>query len=223
VKVYIRDLKRKIKALLQIQESGTSQRSTSAERTHSTTTTSTPQSPATPMTPTIIVQKFEQTNAPVAGDSSSSNAFFSGRHHVSSEQNWIKQIDTALNAYLQASAFANSFDLNKIVDDVKQQLWSTLVEYPTLCNSAELNSYISESVKTCWALANHEPPLKLDYTATKFNVNMHERIIMPNNSQHGLTTTPTTTKSDQIANYVWPALVNTSDNCCLAKAIVVLT
>jgi hypothetical protein len=88
-------------------------------------------------------------------------------------------------------------------------LWRTLTDYP-LKECMELNSYINESVKTCWSLLNHQPPFKLEYSSIKFDASAHERA--PELSD---------ARSDKILQYVWPALVDTSNNACLFKAIVI--
>jgi len=92
--------------------------------------------------------------------------------------------------------------------DVKEQLWNTLYEYPLKeCN--ELNNYINESVKLCWLLLNHHPPFKLDYTSIRFDPKYHQRTERSNK------------QNDSIIQYVWPSLIDTSDNVCLSKAIVI--
>ena len=81
-------------------------------------------------------------------------------------------------------------------------------EYP-LRDCQELNSYINESVKTCWSLINHQPPFKIDYSSNRFDTRLHER----GDGSNKL--------NDQIAQYAWPSLVDTSDNSCLSKGIVI--
>lgn len=95
-----------------------------------------------------------------------------------------------------------------ILKNVKEQLWNTLHEYP-LKDCQELNSYINESVKTCWALINHQPPFRLDYSSNKFDFKFHERSDVSDR------------QSDQIIQYIWPSLIDTSDGSCLSKGIVI--
>lgn len=132
VKVYIRDLKRKVKVVLQIQD-----RSASTERTASQKS----------QTPTIVIQKAEDPNHQLpqqthshSDNTDSSHARSTSPHQQqqkrpslayvgrfnnvnlrlsaieNEQQASIKSIESALNNYLQASALTNSFDLNKIVE-----------------------------------------------------------------------------------------------------------
>lgn len=120
VKNYVRDLKRRVKSVLQIHE-----RSPSAERTAS-------QKSQTPQTPTIVIQRAEESlpnhpslkHATTDGEpkkrpslgiigrfASLRVSSVENEHHAS-----IKSIENALDYYLQASALTNSFDLIKIVE-----------------------------------------------------------------------------------------------------------
>lgn len=92
---------------------------------------------------------------------------------------------------------------------MKQQLWTTLSEYPQLRECHELNVFIGESVKTSWSLVNHQPTLKLDYSTTRFDPHVHERSDTSN------------VANEQVVNYVWPALIDSSDSSCLSKGIVI--
>ena len=175
------------------------------------------------MTPTIIVEKVDEKQS---SDSTkvSNQVFFAdesrsrktthykylGRYSSvpsPDPENSSTIIEQAINKHLQIVALTNSFDLSRIITEVKEQLWATLQEYP-LKDCQELNSYINESVKTTWALVNHEPILKLDYSSTKYDVNLHERSAQSNK------------QNDQILNFVWPSLIDSSDNKCLSKGIV---
>jgi hypothetical protein len=88
-------------------------------------------------------------------------------------------------------------------------LWSSLTDYP-FKECRELNVYINESVKTCWSLLNHQPPFKLEHSTMKFDASAHKRANEFSDP-----------RSDKIRQYVWPALVDTSNNACLFKAIVI--
>jgi hypothetical protein len=217
VKIYIRDLKRKVKSILQITE-GCSERSNSTKSQQTT--------------PTIVIQKPSDNNnenhaSKYIGRYSSSRDI-NNRKSSDSSENSANLIENALNKYLQVCTVNNSFDLDKIVDvsfhyrsfyssmnnffsafkDVKNQLWSTLHEYP-LKECHELNLYITESVKTCWSFINHQPPFRLDYSNTRYDVKLHERTDKSNK------------QNDHIIQYIWPSLIDTSDNSCLSRGIVI--
>ncbi|CAF0847823.1 unnamed protein product, partial [Brachionus calyciflorus] len=214
VKIYIRDLKRKIKNILQIEERSMSKDRTSSQKSNT-------------LTPTIIVEKVDD-NTKVDSKTNGTQVFFSdenrsrknaqlkysgryasitGSSNHSDSENSFSLIDQAINKYLQYVSLTNKFDLSRVIHEVKEQLWGTLQEYP-LKDCQELNSYINESVKTAWSIVNHEPILKLDYSSSKFDSNLHERSETSNKN------------SDQIFNFVWPSLIDSSDNKCLSKGIV---
>jgi hypothetical protein len=87
-------------------------------------------------------------------------------------------------------------------------LWTTLYDYP-LKECHDLNNFINESVKTSWSLINHDPSFKLEYTSSEFDPKLHERTETSNK------------QSSQIIQYVWPSLMDSTDNFCLSKAIVI--
>jgi hypothetical protein len=134
VKLYIKDIKRKIKVILQIND-----RSNSTERTNS--------QKSQVMTPTIIVQKPDEivneinsSNTPTTSTSLNNQIFFNDdlarNHHENqanrttfskyignapvdkkiSEESPVQVIENALNKYFQIVTSNNSFDLNRIVE-----------------------------------------------------------------------------------------------------------
>ncbi|RNA21643.1 hypothetical protein BpHYR1_040813 [Brachionus plicatilis] len=211
VKIYIRDLKRKVKVILQINDRTSKDRSLSVKSQN--------------RNPTIIIEKFED-KIKIDQKASPSQVFFKDENRSRKNSQIMKMnrfssmsgsnqsdtdspcliIDQAINKYLQMVSWSNTFDLSRVIKEVKEQLWATLQEYP-LKECQELNDYINESVKTAWALVNHDPALKLDYTSTKFDSMLHERSQESNKN------------SDQIINFVWPSLIDTQDNKCVSKGI----
>ena len=102
-----------------------------------------------------------------------------------------------------------------MVQDVKNQLWSTLHEYP-LRQCAALSAYIDEAVRVCWLVVNHtKATLRLDYSSTRYEAKLHERAADAF-GQHRCDK-----HSEHILYFVWPALVDSADNSCLVKAVVV--
>ena len=55
----------------------------------------------------------------------------------------------------------------------------------------------------------HEPQFKIDYSNTKFDKKLHERFYTSNKN------------NEQIVQYLWPTLVDSSDDSCLIKGIVI--
>lgn len=205
-------MKRKIKLILQINDRTSKDRSLSVKSQN--------------RNPKIVIEKFE--DKVKTEQKSNSQVFFkddnrSRRNNQLQKMNRFSSvssstqsdtdgscliIDQAISKYLQMASWKNSFDLSRIIKEVKEQLWATLQEYPLKeCN--ELNVYINESVKTAWILVNNDPPLKLDYASTQFDSSIHER-------SHG-----SNKNSDQILNFVWPSLIITNENKCASKGIVI--
>jgi hypothetical protein len=122
VKIYIRDLKRKVKSLLQI--SDVSSERSNSQKSQSTTTN----------TPTIVIQKpiesktsinsehYQQASNHVSryiGRYSSSSAREGTNRKMSDTESSLSSsglIENALNKYLQLCTVNNSFELDKIVD-----------------------------------------------------------------------------------------------------------
>jgi hypothetical protein len=73
----------------------------------------------------------------------------------------------------------------------------------------ELNNYINEAVKICWALLNHQPLIKLGFSDLKFDQHKHERSEFSN------------IDNDQINQFIWPSLIDSSNNTCLSKGLVI--
>lgn len=95
VKLYIRDLKRRVKSILQISE----QRA-SVSNVNKTSVKS------NPTTPTIIVQKPDNETIDSNLEKSTKNAVLKSSDII----------DNALNKYLQVVTTTKTFDLNKIVE-----------------------------------------------------------------------------------------------------------
>lgn len=206
-------MKRKIKIILQINDRTSKDRSLSLKSQNKN--------------PTIVIEKFED-KVMTDQKSTSNQVFFKEDSRSRKNSQLLKMnrfssvssstqsdtdgscliIDQAINKYLQIVSWKNSFDLSRIIKEVKEQLWGTLQEYP-LRECYELNVYINESVKTAWILVNNDSPLKLDYASTKFDSNLHERSQGSNKN------------SEQILNFVWPSLIITNENKCVSRGIVI--
>ena len=127
--MHIRDVKRKIKTVLQINDRGSS-----SERSNSQ------KGPSTPMTPTIIVQKpidelSSKTNRvdtdtgvffknqptidskPLSDSSmSEKNKAYVGHRYTQNCENSVEIIENAINKYFQVVTMNNSYDLSKIIE-----------------------------------------------------------------------------------------------------------
>ncbi len=103
-KIYLRDLKRKVKTLLQIEDGN--QRSNSQKG-----------STQTPITPTIIIRKPSDAYDIATPGGSDRNTYFSDRFtNEPVAENPTDLIENALNRYFQLVTMNNSYDLSKLID-----------------------------------------------------------------------------------------------------------
>ncbi|KAK6618843.1 hypothetical protein RUM43_013234 [Polyplax serrata] len=102
----------------------------------------------------------------------------------------------------------DKFDLTKCVNDVCNQIWATLYDYPCLKTCAGLNQYVKDSVRLAWGLVNQDPPYVLEYEERTLRKDMHVRF---HTSNH---------ESDAILTYMWPALLEGVGGPCVHKAVV---
>ncbi|KAI9564615.1 hypothetical protein GHT06_008356 [Daphnia sinensis] len=123
------------------------------------------------------------------------------------ERNPGYEVEQAVAYYLRESVA--TFDLTKNTEDVCNQIWATLYDYPCLRSCEPLVKYIKDSVRLAWSLVNQSPPYVLDYEARSFNADYHIRF-------H--TSDP---NDNSIKTYLWPALVEGHNGPCLQKAVVI--
>jgi hypothetical protein len=93
--------------------------------------------------------------------------------------------------------------------EVCNQVWSTLYDYPSLKECAGLRQYIEECVRLAWALSVQNPPLIIDYDLKHFNEDFHSRF-------H--TSDP---DSVQIKSLLWPVLREGEKGPCVFKGVVI--
>ncbi|KAL1138317.1 hypothetical protein AAG570_010005, partial [Ranatra chinensis] len=93
--------------------------------------------------------------------------------------------------------------------EVMTQLWATLYDYPCLKTCQGLLQYIKDSVRLTWALCNQCPGCVLEYEERSFRSDLHVRAQTAD------------VNSNRITTYLWPALVNSADNSCLHKSVVI--
>ena len=61
--------------------------------------------------------------------------------------------------------------------EVCQQIWATLYDYPSLRGCSGLLEYVAACVRVAWALANQPTPYVLDYETRGFNPDLHVRSV----------------------------------------------
>ncbi|EEB10211.1 hypothetical protein Phum_PHUM025060 [Pediculus humanus corporis] len=127
-------------------------------------------------------------------------------HHVENDS-IFQELEKSVSTYLRKTI--DKFDLTKCINDVSNQIWATLYDYPCLKSCAGLNQYVKDSVRLAWGLVNQCPPYVLEYEERKFRKDMHVRFHTSNQ------------ESEQIQTYMWPALLEGVGGPCVHKAVVI--
>ena len=96
-----------------------------------------------------------------------------------------------------------------VFQDVSQQIWATLYDYPSLKSCEGLLQYINDCVQLAWGLANQFPPYTIEYDVRTFRKDLHVRFHKAD------------ANSDVIKTYLWPALLDTSTGVCVHKGVVI--
>lgn len=118
-----------------------------------------------------------------------------------------QEMEASIDGYLMRKA--TNLDTSATVQMVRDQLISTLYEYPSLKSCPELHTYITQSVKTAWALTVQQPPYILRYDHTAFSSNLHTRFLSSNHA------------ADEICTFVWPCLIESASGQCVQKGVVI--
>lgn len=96
------------------------------------------------------------------------------------------------------------------LQEVCNQIWSTLYEYECLKESAGLNNYIVDCVKLAWALSVQTPAYLIKYNSKVFSADDHVRHHISDST------------SSHIKSYLWPALIEEGENgVCVHKGVVI--
>ena len=117
-----------------------------------------------------------------------------------------QELEQHVSAYLRRTV--DSFDLTKSIDEVCSQIWATLYDYPSLKTCTGLLQYVRDSVRLAWALVNQTPTYVLEYEQRLFRRDVHVRF-------HS-----SSTDSEDIRTYLWPALLEGAGGPCVHKAVV---
>ena len=108
--------------------------------------------------------------------------------------------------YLQATT--QTFDIQPIVRDVKDQLTQLLPEFPMLCRLPGNSSYIEQCCYITWAMVNQIPPMELEHAQEKFSPLHHTRFHTSSD------------RHSKVKMYIWPTLVDSLTNDVLYRGVV---
>ena len=96
-----------------------------------------------------------------------------------------------------------------LLQEVCEQVWTTLYDYPGLRQCGSLRAYIEQAVRVAWALSVQTPAYTLRYDCQTFLNDSHERFHSSD------------PESTQISHILWPALVEGSSGPVVYKAVVI--
>ncbi|CAL4082796.1 unnamed protein product [Meganyctiphanes norvegica] len=136
-------------------------------------------------------------------------------HHTYADQcpshHGYDQTSEALEQAVSTFITANTqkHDLTKNVDEVCQQIYATLYDYPTLKACEGLLQYIKDCVRLAWGLSNQSPPFVIDYETRTFRKEQHVRFHMAD------------PEKDSIKTYLWPALLEGPGGPTVQKGVVI--
>ncbi|RWS27933.1 uncharacterized protein B4U80_10933 [Leptotrombidium deliense] len=118
------------------------------------------------------------------------------------------ELHTSINTYLRNTC--DQFDTSKNVEEVCNQIWATLYDYPCLKMCDGLTIYVRDCVRLAWALTSQTPPFVIEYETRNFRRDMHIRF----HTSHQ--------ECDTIKTYLWPALLEDATNGpCVHKGVVI--
>ncbi|KAL3863112.1 hypothetical protein ACJMK2_004886 [Sinanodonta woodiana] len=116
------------------------------------------------------------------------------------------EMESHITNYLRKTA--DTFDLEKCVEEVSSQIYATLYDYPDLKTCLKFHQYIAECVRVAWGLSVQTPAYLILYDSRIFQADLHERF-------H--TSDP---DSNVITSFLWPALIEGCNGPCVQKAFV---
>ncbi|KAG1662478.1 hypothetical protein GQR58_020938 [Nymphon striatum] len=118
----------------------------------------------------------------------------------------VKELEHNLSQYLRLRS--DRFNLKKNTDEVCNQIWATLFDYPCLKSCEGLLHYVKNCVHLAWNLSNQMPAFVIEYETRTFRRDMHVRFHSSNQD------------SEQIRTYLWPALLEGENGPCVHKGVV---
>ncbi|KAK8380326.1 hypothetical protein O3P69_016733 [Scylla paramamosain] len=116
-------------------------------------------------------------------------------------------LEQSVSAFVTANI--EKRDLSKNVEEVCQQIWATLYDYPSLKNCEGLLQYVKDCVRLAWGLSNQVPPYVIDYETRTYRKDYHVRFHVAD------------PECDAIKTYLWPALLEGPGGPCVQKGVVI--
>ncbi|KAL4232320.1 hypothetical protein ACF0H5_009891 [Mactra antiquata] len=118
----------------------------------------------------------------------------------------VIEMERQIEDYLYKAS--KRFDISSCTDEVCQQIFATLYDYPCLKKCDGLHSYIKNCIQIAWELTVQRPPFVIVYDSRVFNNEMHTRLDTSD------------VQSVMIKNCLWPALIQGNNGTCVHKGVV---
>lgn len=117
----------------------------------------------------------------------------------------VAELQRSVESYL--SQCHDNYNMAGICEDVMSQICSTLFDYPSIRQCAQLQTFIRKCVHTAWSLVSQSPAYSIEYEERVYRAGVHVR-------HHSSDQT-----SSAVRTYIWPALLRAGQ--VLSKAVVV--
>ncbi|GFN80427.1 beta-1,3-glucosyltransferase beta3glc-t beta-3-glycosyltransferase [Plakobranchus ocellatus] len=117
------------------------------------------------------------------------------------------QMEDHISKYLTQTV--ERHDVEPIVNEVCQNIYATLYDYPGLQTCEGLVQYARTAVRLAWGLSVQVPPYTISYDARSFVPQNHDRFHTSDSD------------SDEIKSFLWPMLVDGQTGLCVTRGVVI--
>ncbi|KAK3762317.1 hypothetical protein RRG08_006061 [Elysia crispata] len=117
------------------------------------------------------------------------------------------QMEDHISKYLTHTV--DRHDVEPLVNEVCQNIYATLYDYPGLQTCDGLVEYARTAVRLAWGLSVQVPPYTISYDAQKFLPQNHDRFHTSDSD------------SEDIKSFLWPMLVDGHTGLCVTRGVVI--
>ncbi|XP_067129426.1 uncharacterized protein [Centruroides vittatus] len=120
---------------------------------------------------------------------------------------YVKDLENSVHSYLRSRI--DKFDLTDCIQEVSNQIWTTLYDFPCLKDCDVFLKYVKQCVRLAWGLINQNPSYEIEYEMSEYRKDLHLRFHSSDQ------------QSKKVKYYLWPALLETNGGACVYKGVVV--
>lgn len=117
------------------------------------------------------------------------------------------QMEDHISKYLTHTV--DSYDVEPLVNEVCQNIYATLYDYPGLQTCEGLVEYARTAVRLAWGLSVQVPPYTISYDARIYQPQNHDRFHTSDSD------------SEEIKSFLWPMLVDGHTGLCVTRGVVI--